>query len=254
MRVSDDLVEKLLSNTGKFNEDQLKALREQEKNDKKPLQDVVMASATLSEKELTKAVRRRNRVPFVELNPKELHKDILKLIPERIARQYRAVAFDVDEDGVVFVAMEDPDDIPAISFLQKQLGQPVRVHVATTSTVQAALDQYTDGNVSTELTKVIAIEDKEPAEDELLDEKDVAEDSPIAQTVNLIIEYGVKAGASDIHIEPRENFVLVRYRIDGMLREANKLPRKVLKALISAALRSWQPENRRAPRTARRPL
>ncbi|MEJ0072568.1 MAG: GspE/PulE family protein [Candidatus Saccharibacteria bacterium] len=252
MRVSDDLVEKLLSSTGKFNADQLKTLREQEKADKKPLQDVVVSSNALSEKELTKLYAEEIDVPFVELNAKDLHKDILKLIPERVAKQYRAVAFDVDEDGVVFVAMEDPDDVPAISFLQKQLGQPVRVHIATASTVQAALDQYDDSNVGTELAKVMPIEDKEADEDEL-DEKDVAEDSPIAQTVNLIIDYGVKAGASDVHIEPRENFVLVRYRVDGILREANKLPRKVLNSLVSRIkiLANLKIDEHRAPQDGR---
>lgn len=252
MRVSDDLVEKLLTATGKFSYEQLKALREQEKTDKKPLQDVVVSSNTMSEKELTKLYAEEIDVPFVELNPKELHKDILKLIPERVAKQYRAIAFDVDEDGTVFVAMEDPDDVPAISFLQKQLGQPVRVHVATNSTIQAALDQYNDSNVGTELAKVIAVEDKE-SEEEKVDEKEVAEDSPIAQTVNLIIDYGVKAGASDIHIEPRENFVLVRYRVDGILREANKLPRKVLGALISRIkiLANLKIDEHRAPQDGR---
>jgi type II secretory ATPase GspE/PulE/Tfp pilus assembly ATPase PilB-like protein len=252
MRVSDDLVEKLLTATGKFSYEQLKTLRDQEKTDKKPLQDVVVSSNTLSEKELTKLYASEIDVPFVELNAKELHKDILKLIPERIAKQYRAVAFDVDEDGVVFVAMEDPDDVPAISFLQKQLGQPVRVHLATTSTVQSALDQYSDSNVSTELAKVIAVEDKEDT-NEPVDEKEVSEDSPIAQTVNLIIDYGVKAGASDVHIEPRENYVLVRYRVDGILREANKLPRKVLSALISRIkiLSNLKIDEHRAPQDGR---
>jgi type IV pilus assembly protein PilB len=252
MRVSDDLVEKLLHTTGKFNDDQIKALREQEKNDKKPLQDVVVATNTLSEKDLTKLYAQEIDVPFVELNARELHKDILKLIPQRVAKQYRAVAFDVDEDGVIFVAMEDPDDVPAISFLQKQLGQPVRVHVTTSSTIQAALDQYDDANVGTELAKVMAVEVKEN-EDEELDEKDVAEDSPIAQTVNLIIDYGVKAGASDVHIEPRENFVLVRYRVDGILREANKLPRKVLNSLISRIkiLANLKIDEHRAPQDGR---
>lgn len=253
MRVSDDLVEKLLVATGKFSEDQLKALREQEKNDKKPLQDVVVNTNTLSEKDLTKLYAEEIDVPFVELNAKELHKDILKLIPERIAKQYRVVAFDVDEDGVIFVAMEDPDDVPAISFLQKQLGHPVRVHIATTSTIQAALDQYDDSNVGTELAKVIAVQDKDEEDDQPIDEKDVAEDSPIAQTVNLIIDYGVKAGASDVHIEPRENFVLVRYRVDGILREANKLPRKVLNSLISRIkiLANLKIDEHRAPQDGR---
>jgi len=252
MRVSDDLVEKLLLATGKFSDDQLKSLREQEKNDKKPLQDVVVSTNTLSEKELTKLYAEEIDVPFVELNPKELHKDILKLIPERIAKQYRTVAFDVDEDGVVFVAMEDPDDVPAISFLQKQLGHPVRVHVTTSTIITSALDQYGDSNVGTELAKVIAVADKEPAEEDV-DENDVAEDSPIAQTVNLIIDYAVRAGASDIHIEPRENFVLVRYRVDGILREANKLPRKVLNSLISRIkiLSNLKIDEHRAPQDGR---
>jgi len=252
MRISDDLVEKLLIATGKLSEDKLKALREQENNEKKALQDIVVNTNTLSEKELTKLYAEEIDVPFVEIDPKELHKDILKLIPERIAKQYDAVAFDVDEDGVVFVAMEDPDDVPAISFLQKQLGQPLRVHIATESNIQAALDQYGDSNVGTELAKVMAIEDKE-LEDEVVDEEDVAEDSPIAQTVNLIIDYGVKAGASDVHIEPRENFVLVRYRVDGILREANKLPRKVLNSLISRIkiLANLKIDEHRAPQDGR---
>jgi type IV pilus assembly protein PilB len=252
MRVSDALVEKLLTATGKFSSEQLKALREQEKNEKRPLQDVVVSSNTLTEKELTKLYAAEVDVPFVEFNARELHRDVLKLIPERIARQYRAIAFDVDEDGVVFVAMEDPDDVPAISFLQKQLGKPVRVHLTTSTTLQAALDQYSGTNVSTELAKVIAIEDKDDV-DEPIDEDEVAEDSPIAQTVNLIIDYGVKAGASDVHIEPRENYVLVRYRVDGILREANKLPRKVLGALISRIkiLSNLKIDEHRAPQDGR---
>jgi type IV pilus assembly protein PilB len=251
MRVSDALVEKLLTATGKFSYDQLKALREQEKSEKKPLQDIVVSSGSLSEKELTKLYATEVDVPFVEFNARELHKDILKLIPERVARQYHAIAFDVDEDGVVFVGMEDPDDVPAISFLQKQLGKAVRVHIATSSTIQAALDQYGGNNVSTELAKVIAVEDKDSEEE--VSEDELAEDSPIAQTVNLIIDYGVKAGASDVHIEPRENYVLIRYRVDGILREANKLPRKVMSALISRIkiLANLKIDEHRAPQDGR---
>jgi type IV pilus assembly protein PilB len=252
MRVSDTLVEKLLKESGKVSAEQLKSLHEQEASEKKPLQDIAVLTNAISEKDLTKLYAQEVDVPFVEFTANELHRDILQLIPERIARQYRAVAFDVDEDGVIFVAMEDPDDIQAINFLQKQLGKPIRVHIATASAIQAAIDQYSGSNVSTELAKVIAVEDKEAAEEEV-DEEDVAEDSPIAQTVNLIIDYGVKAGASDVHIEPRENFVIVRYRIDGILREANKLPRKVLNALISRIkiLANLKIDEHRAPQDGR---
>jgi type IV pilus assembly protein PilB len=89
--------------------------------------------------------------------------------------------------------------------------------------------------------------------DENVSEEDVAEDSPIAQTVNLLIEYAVKAGASDVHIEPRENFVSVRYRIDGILKETNKLPKKVLAALVSRIkiLSNLKIDERRAPQDGR---
>lgn len=233
MRVSDDLVEKLLTATGKFSYEELRTLRNQEKTEKKPLQDIVVTGGTLSEKELTKLYAEEIDVPFIEFNARELSRRTLKLIPERVARQYHAVAFDTDEDGVVSVAMEDPDDVQAISFLQKQLGKAIRVHIATATTIQAALDQYSGtSSIDGELARVIS-SDKSENEDEAVPEEDLAEDSPVAQTVNLIIDYGVKAGASDIHIEPRENHVVVRYRIDGILREANKLPKKVHRALIS---------------------
>jgi type IV pilus assembly protein PilB len=254
MRVSDSLVEKLLTATGKFSAEQLEALHKQEKSEKKPLQDVVVSSNTLSEKELTQLYAQEIDVPFVEFAARDLPREVLDLIPERVARQYRAVAFEVAEDGVILVAMEDPDDIPAISFLQKQLSKPIRVHIATTSIIQAAIDQYGGdaSNVGTEIERVIAIQEKD-AGDEVVDKADVAEDSPIAQTVNLIIDYGVKNGASDIHIEPRENFVVVRYRVDGILREVNKLPRKVLGALVSRIkiLANLKIDEHRAPQDGR---
>ncbi len=252
MRISDSLVERLLTSTGKLTEDELKALLDQQKSEKKPLQDVVVASNTLSEKELTKLYAAEIDVPYVEFNPKELSPDTLNLIPDRIARQYRVVAFNEDGDGVIYVAMEDPDDVPAISSIQKQLNRPIRVHIATASTVQAALDQYTDGNVGSELQKVIAVQNKEDVE-EAVSENELTEDSPIAQTVNLIIDYGVKNGASDIHIEPRENFVLIRYRVDGILREANKLPRKVLGSLVSRIkiIANLKIDEHRAPQDGR---
>ncbi|MGB4966975.1 MAG: GspE/PulE family protein [Candidatus Saccharimonadales bacterium] len=251
MRISDSLVEKLLESTGRFTPTQLAGIRELVKSENKPMQDVVVATNALSEKDLTKLYAEAVDVPFVEFNPRELHKDTLELIPERVARQYLAVAFNTDADNVVYVAMEDPDDVPAISFLQKQLGKPVRVHLATTTTVQGAIDLYSGDTVGSELEKVIAVQEQDS--DEQVDEEDVAEDSPIAQTVNLIIDYGVKNGASDIHIEPRENFILVRYRIDGILKEVNKLPRKMLGALVSRIkiLANLKIDEHRAPQDGR---
>ena len=206
----------------------------------------------LSEKELAHLYSGLIDVPFVELTPRNLNKDVLKLIPERVARQYNAVVFEVKKDGSKSLAMEDPDDVQALNFLQKQLGPDVHVFLAAHSNILAALDQYR-GNITNELTEVIASEDNTQKEEEEVKEEDVAEDSPVAQTVNLIIDYAIKQGASDIHIEPREDYVAIRYRIDGQLRETNKLPKKILLALVSRIkiLSNLKIDERRAPQDGR---
>jgi type IV pilus assembly protein PilB len=251
MRIADSLAEKLLKQ-GKLTDEQLAQLRTQEEREKKPLQDLAIKNNLISEKDLTKLYAAEIEVPMIELVAKDIKKENLHLLPERIARQYHAIVFDIDENGTKLVAMEDPDDIQALNFLQKQLGNDIRVYVTTASLLQAALDQYRE-NVGSELTKVISGEDIDEAAEEEVDESDLAEDSPIAQTVNLLIEYGVKSGASDIHIEPREGYVITRYRIDGLLREANKLPRKVLGALVSRIkiLSNLKIDEHRAPQDGR---
>ncbi|HEX7963011.1 MAG TPA: ATPase, T2SS/T4P/T4SS family [Candidatus Saccharimonadales bacterium] len=250
MRASDALVETLLKKGG-VDADQVKKLREQATAEKKTLQDVALAANKISEADLTRLYAREIDVPYADFVPGNIQRDVLKLIPERVAGQYGAVAFDVDNDGVVYVALEDPDDIQTINFLQKQLGKPIRVHIASGSAIHAALDQYGGTNVGTALAKVIPVE--EESVDEEVDEQDVTEDSPIAQTVNVIIDYGIKNRASDVHIEPRENVVIVRYRVDGVLHEANKLPRKVLGALVSRIkiLANLKIDEHRAPQDGR---
>lgn len=252
MRISDVTVEKLLKSTGKFSDEQIKVLRDQEKTEKKPLQDVLIKNNVISEKELTKLYAAEIDVPYAEFNPRELNREVLKLLPERIARQYKAIVFQIDAEGNRLIAVEDPDDVQVINFLRKQLGANIKIHIAPPSIIQGALDQYR-GNISSELTKVISSESAEEESEEEVSEDEVAEDSPIAQTVNLIIEYGVKSSASDIHIEPREEFVVIRYRIDGVLREANKLPRKVLGALVSRIkiLSNLKIDEHRAPQDGR---
>ena len=252
MRISDALVEKLLVNADRLTNEQLASLEEQRTAEKKPLQDLVIQNSIIDEKDLTKLYAEEIDIPFIELNPKEIKREVLKLIPERVARQYNVVLFGVEDDKTKLLAMEDPDDIQAVSFLQKQLGEDIKVHIATQSSIRTALDQYR-GSMGNEITKVVATDEEEEAQEEEIDEQDLAEDSPIAQTVNLIIEYAIRSSASDIHIEPRENHIIVRYRVDGVLREANKLPKKVHGALVSRIkiLSNLKIDERRAPQDGR---
>ncbi len=245
-------MEKLLIDAGKATAPKLQTLKDQAKTEKTNLQEVVIADGLISESELTKLYADEIDVPFADINPKELKHEILNIIPQRIAKRYKAVLFGIGDNGEELLAMEDPDDIQAISFLQKQLGSDIKVHIAPSSVIEKALDQYDNENVSSDLTSVLDEESESEVEEEV-SEDELTEDSPIAQTVNLIIEYAIKSGASDIHIEPRENHIIIRYRVDGILREANKLPKKVQNPLVSRVkiLSNLKIDERRAPQDGR---
>jgi len=252
MHIGNSLIEKLLRQHG-IKDDQLATLHAQAASDKKPLHTLAVKSNLITEDDLIKLYAKEIDVPMAAFDAKNIKKETLKTLPERMAHQYRAVVFDEGKKGEKMVAMEDPDDVQARNFLQQQLGNNIQIHIATTPLLQAALDQYNSGeNVNAQLTRVIPTID-EDEETEEIDESSLAEDSPIAQTVNLIIEYGVKAGASDIHIEPREDVVITRYRIDGVLREVDKLPRTVLGALVSRIkiLANLKIDEHRAPQDGR---
>ena len=250
MRAADATIQQLMLDAGKIKQEDVKRLQDKVKEEKKPLQDLVLKDNLISEKELTQLYAKELDVPFVEIDIKQVDKVLLKRIPEKIARQYKAVLFGVKEDSFL-LAMDDPDDVQAIDFIKKQLGSNLVVHIASSQNILAVLDQYRE-NITSEITDVITeVDDAQEVEE--VAEEDLAEDSPIAQTVNLIIEYAVKTGASDIHIEPHEKFVQIRYRQDGVLREANKLPKKVHAALVSRIkiLSNLKIDERRAPQDGR---
>ena len=113
--------------------------------------------------------------------------------------------------------MEDPDDVQAVNFIQKEIGTNSRIYIATRDNILTVLDMYR-GDVNKELNEVIDVQrvSEEGTDGPGGTEQDISEDSPIAQTVNLLLEYAIRSHASDVHIEPREEHVQVRYRIDGV--------------------------------------
>jgi type IV pilus assembly protein PilB len=251
MNISDKTVRKLLAEHTKLAEAELTKLEQAAAHQKKSLQDVVLKRAVVGDEELAQWYAASADIPYIQIDPKKVDVALLKLIPERIARRYGAVVFD-EKDGVKLLAMEDPDDLQAVDFIQKQLGSKPALYLATRQNIAAVVDLYR-GEMSSELTKVIAEDTEGESEQIDVDEADLAEDSPIAQTVTLLIEFAVKSGASDIHIEPREEFVQVRYRVDGVLREADKLPKKVQAALTSRIkiLANLKIDERRIPQDGR---
>ena len=252
MRVSDQTIESILKQGGVVDEPQLADLKLIAERSKQTLQETAIEQKVISEEDLTKLIGDYIGVPFVRIEPKDIPEDVLKRIPEHIARQYNVVLFEKNEDDSLSLAMEDPDDVQALNFIQKEIGYNTKVFLATKSNILDCLENYR-GNINAELDEVIAVQKDASVEDQNVSQDDFAENSPIAQTVNLLLEYAIKSNASDIHIEPREDYVQVRYRIDGVLKEVNKLPRNVHGALVSRIkiLSNLKIDERRVPQDGR---
>lgn len=252
MRVLNNTLVKILKRYQVATDDQLQPLLDEAERSGRPLQEIVLDSKLVSETSLTKMFAEYIDIPYVEIDPRDIPSEVLNRIPERIARQYNAVIFQIDEDGLVHLAMDDPDDVQATNFIEKQVGSNIRIYIAARDNILQCLENYR-GDVNQELNEVIDVQREDDGSEQQVSEADVAEDSPIAQTVNLLLEYAIRSQASDIHIEPRENFVQVRYRIDGVLKEVNQLPRNVLGALVSRIkiLSNLKIDERRVPQDGR---
>ena len=252
MRISDDTLITLLTRNNIASVEQLNTLKEEGARLNRSLQEIVIEKQVITGPELTKLFATYADIPYIELDPRDIPQDILNKIPERIARQYNAIIFQVDDDGLVHLAMDDPDDVQAVSFIEKEVGENTRIYIASHDNILMCLENYR-GDVNEELNEVIDIQREDDGSAQQVTEAEVAEDSPIAQTVNLLLEYAIRSQASDIHIEPRESFVQIRYRIDGVLREVNQLPRNVLGALVSRIkiLSNLKIDERRVPQDGR---
>ena len=254
MRISDTILETLLGRAKLVTPEQLTTLKEEAERSKRPLLEVVFDQKIADEPTLVKAFSEYSSIPYIEVDAREVPLETLKLIPERVARQYMAVLFKVDPDGIHHLAMEDPDDVQAVNFIQKEIGTNSRIYIATRDNILTVLDMYR-GDVNKELNEVIDVQrvSEEGTDSPGGTEQDISEDSPIAQTVNLLLEYAIRSHASDVHIEPREEHVQVRYRIDGVLKEVNRLPKNVMGALISRIkiLSNLKIDERRVPQDGR---
>lgn len=252
MRISDAIIEKILTKGNLATVERIASLKDEVKKSKRPLQQLVTEQQIISTTDLIKAYADNVGIPYIELDAKGIPPEVLNKIPERVARQYNAVLFKIDEDGTHHLAIEDPDDVLAVNFLEKEIGENTKIYIAPRNNIIDALENYR-GDVNAELKEVIDIQREDNTANQDVSEAEIAEDSPIAQTVNLLLEYAIKSNASDIHIEPREEYVQIRYRIDGVLKEVNRLPKNVLGALVSRVkiLSNLKIDERRVPQDGR---
>ncbi len=231
MRISDAELKNLLVKSQKIKPEVINEAETVHEQTGEPLLQTILKRKIISETALLKLYATSIDIPYIELKDAKIPRDLLMKIPERIARKYQAVVF--DQVGEQYkLAMADPEDFQAADFIAKQIGQNITIYLASTNDILGVIDQY-KGNISSEITKAIKDSSAEEEKQQEVSAKDIAEDAPIAKTVNIILEYAVKSRASDIHIEPRESLVQIRYRIDGVLRETMTLPKPILAAVVS---------------------
>ncbi len=172
-------------------------------------------------------------VPFVDLKGQKIDFGVLSLVPEPIARKHNLISFRKTDQGLE-VAMLDIDDLEAIDFVRKKTGLKVLARLTDQESIKGVLLQYQKSLkaefgdiIQTETQAAIkAIADEGeggPASEK--DLKKLAEDLPVIRIVDTLLNHAIIQGASDIHIEPMENQLLIRYRIDGLLHDAMVLPR-----------------------------
>lgn len=167
-------------------------------------------------------------IPFIDLKEQTIRKDILISIPEPIATTHKIIAFDSDKNNLK-IATLDPQDLETFEFIKKKAGRNVKIHLTTPEGIEEVLKQYRK-SLKAEFD-TLAKDKKERAGGENL--KKLAEDLPIVRIVDTLLEYAIFEDASDIHIEPEEKNILVRYRIDGILRNVMTLPKNVQPGIIA---------------------
>lgn len=228
----------LLIKVGLLTPEQLdQALKEQKRTGER-LGKILARLGLVSEKDILEVLEFQLGIPKVVLADYRLDPEVVKLIPEGLARRYLAVP--VRKDGNrLLVAMADPLNLTALDDLRLATGLEIMPAIASEAEIEATLSRFWQPNLGTSsiagLEEVAAAGAVRPRESFDLDEMARAgvESAPAVQLVNKLIAQAVRSRASDIHIEPQEGYVRVRFRIDGLLREVLRLPLGVLSSLIS---------------------
>lgn len=209
------------------------------------LGETLVSMGYLSHRDKLRCLAEQWGVEFIDLETFPVDTDVVKLVGQEICRRYKAIPIS-RPNGKVMVAMKDPNDIYAIDPLRLIIGSDIEPVLAEEEDIIAAIARYfaDDGTAqdafqsalkeidvdAIEVTTASDTTADEPGIDQL---RELVDEAPIVRLANLILGQAAKDGASDIHVEPTRDGMRIRYRVDGILREAMQLPRKVQSALTS---------------------
>ena len=231
------MLAEILLDKGLINQEQFKQIKSEAANKKIDEEDVIKSNNFVAEKELIKAKAASYGVPFIDLSSVDITPGVLSKLPFDTAKTHQAIVFKID-DHFAHVGMADPLDIQRVNYLQSTIGKNVKAYFASPGEIKNVLDTKYTGRMESEVTEAVeevgegVVQIEEGIKDISEVENTIA-NAPVARIVNMILEYAVKFKASDIHIEPREKKLAVRFRINGIMIERLQLPVKLIPSVVS---------------------
>ncbi|MCK5096105.1 MAG: Flp pilus assembly complex ATPase component TadA [Candidatus Pacebacteria bacterium] len=231
MRIENKQLKDFLMDSGLVAEKDILEAEKKIKKGKDSLGKILVGNGVLSEDDLRRSEAYILGIPFIGLKGQKIDFDVLSLIPEPIARKHNIVAFKKGV-GNLEVAMLDTEDLAAIDFIKKKVGLKIFPRLTDDESMKSVLLQY-QKSLKAEFGDIIqkeAVSLKTVSEDEddgasEKDLKELAEDIPVIKIVDTLLNHAILQSASDIHIEPMETQLVIRYRIDGILHDAMVLPK-----------------------------
>ena len=231
MRINNTQLKDFIKDGNLVPADKLEEAFQNAEEQKKFLGDVLLDQKLVEESKLRELYAYILGVPFVDLRKEIIPADILQIVPEPIARRYKVVAFERKENAIK-VAMLNPEDIQTIDFIRKKTGLKIITCLTSEESIDTILKQY-EKSLKAEFGDIIDANAEKIGEGEEADLEKMARGLPIIRIVDTLIKHAILQNASDIHIEPEEGDVKVRYRIDGILHDAMSLPKAVKDGIVA---------------------
>jgi type IV pilus assembly protein PilB len=231
MHLSNKLVKDIVTKSGFVNSKKLEEAVVSSKDLGKPLSETLVFKGLLSEEVLGNIIAEYFKVPYASLKKKRIPEEILSLVPERTSRTFRIIPISL-KDNVLKLGMEDPRNLEAIEFVKRKTGYEVIPSFISSEELNKALGQYKQ-NIKREFDKIIQNNAKKSNLSKIANVEKAASDVPVVKVLDTLLDYSLAEGASDLHLELEEEETIVRFRVDGLLRDVLTLPKELQAALIA---------------------
>ncbi len=229
---SQEKVVRLIIDEGLADTEAVLAVEEEAKKTKQPVLSFLTARKLVSDDIVSHASAIVLGMQYVNLRNVKIEQEILLNLPQDIAERNMAVPIAEGKDGRLVIAMLDAGNIQAVDYLSTLIQKPIRTVVTSEDGIRETLAQY-KSDFSSVKQAVKQTNEEIAIENEKSDVKTITQDSPISKALNTILNYAAKSKASDIHIEPLESKLIIRCRVDGVLRQIMELPKTIEPALVS---------------------